>query len=107
MKTGSREYEVSVNQELSRSVEELAAIHAGDNRYVEWLREELPKQHAQLVAFPAQIQALIGVVPIKLLVAVINCQIAAHRFYFESWAAREQVGTVDLARLMVSTGWEM
>lgn len=103
-KIGSREYEASVNQELHRACEELAGIHASDNRYVEWLHEASPENHARLIAFPAQVQALIGVVPIKILVAFLDYQIAAHRLWFAVWVAREQVGEQVLALLTASRG---
>jgi hypothetical protein len=106
MKIGDRQYEASVNQELHRSVEELAAIHAGDNRYVEWLREFSPADHAILVAFPAQVQALFGIMPIKVLAAFLDCQIAVHRFWFAAWDAHEQkqIGKEVLALLTAGTG---
>jgi hypothetical protein len=106
-KIGSREYEASVNQELHRACEELAGIHAGDNRYMEWLREFSPEDHATLLAFPARIQALINMAPVKLLATLIDCQLALHRFWFECWAAREEIGMADLARMAGEKNWKM
>jgi hypothetical protein len=96
--TGSDEYHRRLNEELNRVTEELQALHHGDRAYLTWLEASNREWHKFLAQMPAYIDGCRGIVPFQALKAYIDLYLAAHKFFFESWACREQTGVAFLPK---------